>query len=197
MPRFVPAWRKLSGLALFLALGVAAPGAATVSNVRAGQRAGTKLVDIDYDITGTTGWASVSVQVSADGGASYAVPAVAFTGDFGSVPAGRGRRVTWNAAADWNGTYSPAMRFKVTATDAPAGMVLIPAGSFQMGNSTNSAEGNSNELPVHTVNVSAFYMDRYEVTKKMWDDMRSYGLTHGYTDLPVGAGRAPINSVNR
>ena len=111
MPRFLPAWRKLSGLALFLALAGAAPGAATVSNVRAGQRAGTKLVDIDYDITGTTGWASVSVQVSADGGASYAVPAAAFTGDFGSVPAGRGRRVTWNAAADWNGLFSAKVNF--------------------------------------------------------------------------------------
>ena len=44
--------------------------ATTVSNVRAGQRAGTKLVDIDYDITGPTGWVSVAVQVSADAGAS-------------------------------------------------------------------------------------------------------------------------------
>ncbi len=76
--------------------------ATTVSNVRAAQRAGTKLVDIDYDITGTTGWVSVSVQVSSDAGASYAVPAVAFTGAFGSVPAGRNRRVTCNAGADWN-----------------------------------------------------------------------------------------------
>ena len=57
------------------------------------------------------------------------MPAVAFTGDFGSVPAGRNRRVTWNAGADWNGTSSPAMRFKITASKAPAGRVLIPAGS--------------------------------------------------------------------
>jgi formylglycine-generating enzyme required for sulfatase activity len=40
------------------------------------------------------------------------------------------------------------------------GMVLIPAGSFQMG----SEEGESDEKPVHTVYISQFWMDKYEVT---------------------------------
>jgi len=40
------------------------------------------------------------------------------------------------------------------------GMVLIPAGSFQMG----SNDGDSDEKPVHTVNISEFWMDKYEVT---------------------------------
>ena len=39
-------------------------------------------------------------------------------------------------------------------------MVLIPAGEFQMGNNN----GDSDEKPVHTVYVDAFYMDIYEVT---------------------------------
>ena len=39
-------------------------------------------------------------------------------------------------------------------------MVLIPAGAFQMG----STEGDSDERPVHTVYLDAFYMDKYEVT---------------------------------
>ena len=39
-------------------------------------------------------------------------------------------------------------------------MVLIPAGEFQMG----SNHGDSDERPVHTVYVDAFYMDKYEVT---------------------------------
>jgi formylglycine-generating enzyme required for sulfatase activity len=37
----------------------------------------------------------------------------------------------------------------------PAGMVLIPAGSFQMGR--QSSIGQCHELPVHTVNLRAFY----------------------------------------
>ena len=44
----------------------------------------------------------------------------------------------------------------------PEGMVLIPAGEFQMGDV--ASEGSPNEQPVHTVSIDAFYMDRYEVT---------------------------------
>ena len=40
----------------------------------------------------------------------------------------------------------------------PEGMVLIPAGTFQMGGDAADA------LPVHTVHLDAFYMDTYEVT---------------------------------
>ena len=51
-----------------------------------------------------------------------------------------------------------------TGTTGPVvdvdGMVLIPAGEFQMG----SNNGLHNERPVHTVYVDAFYMDKYEVT---------------------------------
>ena len=49
----------------------------------------------------------------------------------------------------------------VTSTE---GMVLIPAGEFQMG----SNDGGSDEKPVHTVYVDAFYMDIYEVTNAQY-----------------------------
>lgn len=41
-------------------------------------------------------------------------------------------------------------------------MVLIPAGTFEMGNPA-SPEGDDN-LPVHTVTIDRFYMDKFEVT---------------------------------
>jgi formylglycine-generating enzyme required for sulfatase activity len=44
------------------------------------------------------------------------------------------------------------------------GMERIPAGSFMMGDELN--EGLFNELPTHGVNVSGFYMDRYEVSNE-------------------------------
>ena len=50
----------------------------------------------------------------------------------------------------------------------PAGMVLIPAGEFQMG--SNDAEANNNEQPVRRVYVDAFYMDETEVTNVQYKE---------------------------
>ena len=49
-----------------------------------------------------------------------------------------------------------------TPPPAPEGMVLIPAGSFEMGSDDEDAR--LDEQPVHTVHLDAFYMDEYEVT---------------------------------
>ena len=49
-------------------------------------------------------------------------------------------------------------------SDIPDGMVLIPAGEFEMGNN----DGAANERPAHTVYVDAFYMDIYEVTNAQY-----------------------------
>ena len=51
-----------------------------------------------------------------------------------------------------------------SAGDVPDGMVLIPAGEFEMGSHT----GKNNERPVHTVYLDAFYMDIYEVTNAQY-----------------------------
>jgi len=54
----------------------------------------------------------------------------------------------------------------------------IPAGNFTMGDTFG--EGNSCELPAHSVYVGAFYMDKYEVTKAFWDSIYSWAITNGY-----------------
>ena len=51
-----------------------------------------------------------------------------------------------------------------SADDTPDGMVLIPAGEFEMGSHT----GKNNERPAHTVYLDAFYMDIYEVTNAQY-----------------------------
>ena len=73
---------SLAAAALVLAHAHAA--APVVSNIRASQRAGTKLVDIYYDATDADGDAlTVEIQVSNDNGTTYAVPAFTFTGAVG------------------------------------------------------------------------------------------------------------------
>ena len=63
-------------------------------------------------------------------------------------------------------------------------MALIPAGSFLMGATTNlGPDVLANEVPQHTVYVSAFYMDRYKVTQAKWAAVRSWAVTNGYICL--------------
>ena len=75
----------------------------------------------------------------------------------------------------------------------PAHMSVIPAGPFQMG---AEVAGSS---PVHTVNVSKFVIDRYEVSKTLWDTVRNWAITRNY-NLPAGSSFAgplqPVHSVN-
>jgi len=60
--------------------------------------------------------------------------------------------------------------------EPPAGMVLIPAGSFEMGDSFG--EGVPDERPVHTVEVSAFYMSCYEVTNDEMAEVLQWAYEH-------------------
>jgi formylglycine-generating enzyme required for sulfatase activity len=173
------------------------PAAAGIANVRASQRAGTDLVDIRYDLgTANTNGLLVSVGVSTNGGLSYTLPATNFSGDVGyGITAGNDKLIVWDAAPDWPEKFSSNVFFCLTASD----MVLIPAGSFTMGNCMSPGEGYSDELPLHTVYVSAFYMDRYEVTKAMWDEVKGWNAGNGYSYENAGSGKAadhPVHSVN-
>jgi len=61
-------------------------------------------------------------------------------------------------------------------TTVPLGMVLIPSGTFQMGD--HFSEGNSDELPLHSVTVNDFYMGVMEVTNQQYCDMLNYALSN-------------------
>lgn len=174
---------------------------AAITNIRAAQRAGTNLVDIDYDVTGTAQLLKISLEVSDDDGSTFQIPATALSGAAGAnVTPSLNLRMIWDAGKDWGGHDSANMRFKVVADDTPIpvppGFALIPAGPFQMGDQSNPLVGSSNELPVHPVQVSAFYMAKYEVTKELWDDVRTWGLANGYTDLAVGNGGYASKGAN-
>ncbi|MCX6876239.1 MAG: SUMF1/EgtB/PvdO family nonheme iron enzyme [Verrucomicrobia bacterium] len=188
---------------LALALAPAAHAQVTVSNVRAAQRPGTNLVDIDYDVSGTPLPLKVTLQVSADDGSTFGVPATSLSGAVGfPVTPGPNLRLTWDAGTDWGGQFSERVRCMIAADDGPMpeGFALIPAGSFSMGDAHSASGGGySDELPVHMVQVSAFLMAKYEVTKALWDEVRTWGASHGYPELPPGGGKAathPVHSIN-
>ncbi|MGB3464629.1 MAG: formylglycine-generating enzyme family protein [Cyclobacteriaceae bacterium] len=52
--------------------------------------------------------------------------------------------------------------------ETPRKMVLIPAGTFQMG--ARSGQAYQDEFPRHQVEVSSFYMDQHEVTNQEFEE---------------------------
>jgi formylglycine-generating enzyme required for sulfatase activity len=190
------------GLSTFhLSLSAAPP---VVSNVRAAQRPGTALVDILYDVSDPDGNSPlrVSFQVSADGGATWTVPVFTWQGAVGpGVLPGNNRAIVWNAGMDWSGKFTSQCRVRVIADDGtmpstPPGMALIPDGSFQMGDNYN--EGETDERPVHTVSTGPFFMDKFEVSKLLWDEVYTWAVGHGYSFDHSGSGVAsghPVQTV--
>ena len=88
--------------------------------------------------------------------------------------------------------------YNTNTTTVPTGMALIPAGSFTMGNCMDPNEGMDYELPLHTVYVSAFYMDQYDVTYALWQQVYNWATNHGYSFDYAGAGKAanhPVQTV--
>ncbi len=167
-----------------------------VSNVQSKQREGSRLVDITYDVADPDSpTLTVYLKVSADGGATWKGPVELVSGDVGrGIVPGGGKKLVWDAGKELPNQFGVKYRYRIGASDqwlVPAGMVLIPAGPFQMGD--NRVAG-----PVHTVTVSAFAMDKWEVSIELWDSVRAWGNAHGY-DLVAGGSsgtKHPVDRVN-
>lgn len=182
----------LKPLAIFAALALAALTAratVTVSNVVSAQRPGTKLVDISYDVTSdATNAVTVSLMVS-NGAATVACTNL--SGAIGpGVATGTRKAVVWNAGADWAGNVATGVNFTVTADDGTVvplvNMVLVQGGTLpDIGNGA--------------LNVSTFYIGKYEVTWAEWVTVRTYAASNGYDIGGAGAGSAtnhPVRTVN-
>jgi len=174
-------------------------GALSVTNVKFAQQAGTRLVSVTYDLAG--GNASVSLLVSNDNGATYAVPVKSVTGAVGSgVTSGTGKQIIWDAGTDWAGQFSNQIKMRVRAWDmsSDAGITFapIPGGTYQIGNLIGDSD--ITNAGTVTVTLSPYYMAVNDTTKAQWDTVRTWAATNGYTDLAVGAGKAsnhPVQTV--
>jgi len=147
----------------------------TVTNVQAFQQQNVgRKVEIDYTLTDPdSSSVYVTVTISTDNGATYTITPSPATGDIGWVRPGGRRTIIWDAKAQYPTGKWSACKAKVTADDSTGGvypgqMIYIPAGSFLMGNSNvgnDAVYHYSNELPQHSVYLSAYYIGKYEVTR--------------------------------
>ena len=126
-------WARVSLLAIVPLLSSGAVCAAdelVVSNVVAGQRPFTTLVDVTYDLETVAGLpVTVSLWLSADAGASISHLCQAVSGDVGDdIVPGTGLFIVWDAGSDFPGFSSSTCQLRVTAyaEENLNGFILIP-----------------------------------------------------------------------
>ncbi len=170
---------------MLLLPGLLSAAAPVVSNVRGAQRAGTKLIDITYDLSDSDS-ATVFVSIQLFAGTT-ALPAFSLSGDVGAgVTPGFNKKITWNAGQDWNRQYTSSGKARIIVDDmnttAPnATMAYVPAG-FSAG--SYGSHGGSSQ----TVFSSGFYMDKTEISKGTWDTVKAWAVANGYTFDNPGVG---------
>ena len=179
-------------LLLLLLPSLLSAAAPVVSNVRAAQRAGTKLIDVTYDLSDSdSATVFVSIQIFAGG---TPLPAFSLSGDVGSgVTPGFNKKITWNAGQDWNRRYTTSGSARIIADDLTTAvpnltLAYVPAG-FSATNGYGSHSGGD------TVFSSGFYMDKTEISKGTWDTVKAWALVNGYTFDNPGVGTASNHPV--
>jgi formylglycine-generating enzyme len=78
---------------------------------------------------------------------------------------------------------APSGFFRLLPTTVPAGMALIPAGWFTMG---DTLDGESDAIPTD-IYVSAFVMDVNLVNDGLWTNVYAYATSKNYNFLDTGA----------
>ncbi len=175
-------WRWISAAVLLLATGGAVvraeefaiqsfdgSGILTFNRIPTGE-----VYRIECANTPTGAWSKLTSPVTVDG-----IPTT-----LDCLPRGSGSGIVTCTVP----TSVQSMFFRAVAE--LGGMVLIPGG-------TNA--GTDPSFGAYSLTVESFYMDRYEVTKAQWDEVRAWAATNDYTDLPEGGGKAanhPVHSVN-
>jgi formylglycine-generating enzyme len=101
--------------------------------------------------------------------------------------------VTVNAVVVTNAV--PSGYFRLSESTAPAGMALIPGGSFLMGNfivsnfyNTATNDPDITDATPIAITVSSFYMDVNLVSFSQWTNVYGYGTSHGYSFGSAGSG---------
>ncbi|MCR4334775.1 MAG: formylglycine-generating enzyme family protein [Patescibacteria group bacterium] len=82
---------------------------------------------------------------------------------------------------------------KAQVQTAPENMVLIPAGEFQMGDMIG--DGYYDEIPVHIVYTDSFYIDKYEVTDSLWNEVYRWAISNGYDFDNLGSSRISFGRI--
>ena len=95
---------------------------------------------------------------------------------------GKDRLIVWDPILD--GVKKDGWKISLSAKCVSLPMVFVSGGTFTMGDTFG--DGESDEQPTHQVTVGSFYIGKYEVTQKQWQDVMGSNPSYFKSDkLPV------------
>ena len=154
-------------------------------------------------VTAANGQLTVNGTIAGDGSGLTALNAGSLTGALpparlpAAVVTNFASGVTLTGTISGNGAGLTNIPAAALVGAPPPGMVLIPAGSFTMGNTNGDSD--ITDASLTNVVVSAFYMDVNLVTWSQWQSVYFWATNHGYTFVNAGAGKAanhPVQTVD-
>ena len=149
-------------------------------------------------ITSYNPYGEISWTNSVDANARYRVEWASELDSTWTPLAGAGGAEFRGIEASTNTSFSEEvpMFFRVsTITNIPpTNMVLIPSGTFAMGDPFD--EGSSAERPVHDVYIDAFWMGRHEVTHEEWQPVYEWATNNAYDFTYSGSTKGTYHPVH-
>ena len=169
--------KALALLALLLACGLLP--AQKVTNVRVAQDPALRYYKISFDLSGKANELyQIKVVPHKAGRELSKLRYLSGQGITQPCSPSKDLQIFW--AADLEGYETEGWQFRLSAIPAP--WVLVEGGSFQMG----SNDGYSDEKPVHQGAVSSFWIGKYEITQKEWQEVMGSNPSNWKGDnLPV------------
>lgn len=170
------------------------------------QVSGTKLVDINYNLTVDSGkTAFVELWFSPDNGLTYPIRCLDLNGTHGAGVVTGTHNVKWNAESDWDQQFTTHGKIRVIATygDHPSGFT----GSGSNNGGGNTGGSGSVDASLKEVFWDVFYspdpsggyidntwlwdsakmyVDKAEITNEKWNEVAAWGIANkGYQGLPM------------
>ncbi len=135
-----------------------------------------EVIRLNYGIEKTFTNASFNIElfVSTDGGKNLIGPLKMVTGDVGeNIKAGSNLFINWDVLKEFESLQSDQVVFEIHVyenIELKFKFIYVKEGSFRMG----TRKGNQNEKPVHLVNLTSFFISKYEVTQSQWVKVMGY-----------------------
>ena len=153
-----------------------------VSSVTASQRAGTKIVDIYYNLADADNHPQ-TITVSLTSG-SATLPAVSLSGDVGAnVLPGNNKHIVWDAGTAWPGNYAANVVASVTAND---GKINMPTALYVVVDLSGGPNATSYPVSTLTAVPSGGWTYDHKTTKLVLRKINKGAFTMGSPSYELG-----------